>query len=141
FTGFHIQDDGHMHFEDDSTGTDVDLGSVSAGDTWLLLLGVMNDAGTKKIFYWAGVWDYDADTYTEVGGNLTGVETTEGAYTKQCQAFEPNNAAARGGIAGFSITKRRVVGVPSAYKEITNLMSNLRLNGLPKPQDVFPPDW
>ena len=141
YTGFHIQDDGHMHFEDDATTTDVDIGAVNAGETWLLVLSLWNDGGTKKILWWAGTWDYDSDSYVEKGKDTTGITTSESAYFKQAQVFEPNAVVAKGGVAGFYITKGREAGVSTIQNGVNNLMLSLRLHGLPKPQDVFPSDW
>jgi len=137
FTGFHLKW-GHMHFEDDATNTDVDIGAVNAGETWLLLLGIWNDAGTKKVVWWAGTWNYSTDSHTEKGSNLTGITTNENVYTKQFEVFEPNAVATKGGIAGFVITKRIFAGDGTPYKEITNLMKSLRLHGLPEPSTVCP---
>jgi len=137
YTGFYISG-GTLYFHDDATGTNDSLGTPSAGETYLFLLGVWNDGGTKKIIYWAGKWDYDTDSYTEVGKNLTGITTSESAYFKECQAIEPNATTFEGAIAGWVKQRRRSAGVGNIYVEIERLMLQLRDHGLPKPQDVYP---
>ena len=137
FTGFRVSNS-NLYFVDNGTTTSVNLGAVNAGETWLLLLGVWNDGGTKKVIYWAGKWDYETDSCTEVGSNLTGIETTESAYFKECQFLEPDGTAFEGGVAGWVKQKRRSAGVDNIYVEIERLMLQLRAHGLPRPQDVYP---